>query len=128
MAESPVFTICPLYAKGYKDNLLKEKYGLSTYDIMEFNYPSDVSNSIDFYDKITYNVSEMVKYVKITTQDISPEVKSRHLRLKIFYDKIKGSNGVTYDHKDFFTSLIATNEFGRCHTLNIKSTIKTHLV
>ena len=48
-AELPVFTICPQYKKGYKKQLLKEKYKWDVSDIIKFNFPNEVENTRDFF-------------------------------------------------------------------------------
>ena len=127
-AEFPAFTICPQYRKGYKEKLLKNVYGLNVSDIMDFNYPSYLSNSQDFFGEVTYNISEFIKSVKISTADMQPDIKSRHLRLNILSDKIKDfRNGQLYNHSDFFTST-AHVYYGQCFTLEVKPTIKSFMV
>ena len=123
MDQCAVFTICPQYGKGYKENLLKEKYNLTGSNMRNFiNYPRN-EDSKHFFEKVTYDLSELVKSVKITTNDESPEFNSRYITLDVNSDGLVLSNGVKYEHEQFFRN-VNWLTFGRCYTFQITTDFK----
>ena len=127
MAELPTFTICPQYAKGYKKDLIKEKYNLTVTDIRKFKYPSYLKNSRQFFYEVTYNISEFVAAVEITTKVTLQNSKYRKLLLQIKSTNIEASDGNDYDHEKFFRIVNWVN-FGQCFTLKINEDIKKRMV
>ena len=87
-AELPVFTICPQYGKGYKENLLKEMYNLTASDMRHFNFPRN-EDTKQFFEKATYDLSELVKSVTIITNDESPKFNSRYITLDVNSDGLE---------------------------------------
>lgn len=117
----PVFTICPSFGKGYKQDLLNQKYGMSVSDARRLKYPSHVEDSRRFFYEVTYNISEFIKIIRITTRDYLLDTKSRHLIINLNESKIFGSNGVTFKNVNLVN-------YGQCHTFQVEAYVKRHLV
>ena len=120
-AELPVFTICPQYKKGYKKQLLKEKYKWDVSDIIKFNFPNEVENTRDFFYEVTYSISEFIKVVEIKSHE------SEVLKLAISNKGIQGSDGAFYKHEEFFSNATWIN-FGLCFTMKVPKLLKDHFV
>ena len=120
-AELPVFTICPQYKKGYKKQLLNEKYKWDVSDIIKFNFPNEVENTRDFFYEVTYSISEFIKVVEIKSHE------SEVLKLEISNNGIQGSDGTFYKHEEFFINATWIN-FGQCFTMEVPKIFKDHFV
>ena len=96
-------------------------------DARKLKYPSDLEDSRGFFHEVTYNISEFIKFIRITTRDYLPDTKSRHLTINLNQSKILGSNGMTYEIDVFFKNVNLVY-FGQCHTFQVEANIKKHLV
>ena len=64
-------------------------------------YPTDLENPRKFFHEVTYNASELIKQIDITTQYDLPETRSRKLKLQITNKRsINGSNGINYNFNE----------------------------
>ena len=95
-------------------------------DVLKFDYPNNLENSRDFYFEITYNTSEFIRFIQITTQDQMPEINSRHLMLDI-QDGVVLANGQKHRHHNFF-NITSWPNFGQCTSLELNSSIINNLV
>lgn len=120
--ELPVFTICPYYGKGYKKDILKEKYNLTAFDMRHFNYPRN-EDSKQFFNMATYDLSELVKSVKITTKDESLEANSRRFTFDVYADEVKVTPEIINKEEEIFQSINWVS-FGRCFTFEVLKEIK----
>lgn len=107
--------------------MLKEKYDLNAFDLLNFNYPKNLENSRDFYNEVTYGIFDFIKYVIIDTEDEFPADKSVQLKLTIKVEGIEGSNGNKYRFDDFFKNMSSIN-FGQCFVLDISPEIRKQIV
>ena len=119
--------MCPQYEKGYKKEMLQEKYSRTPRDVRKFDYPPKINNSREFYYEVTYNISDFIKSINMRLKDESEEIESRKLLLNINSKGIDASNGNSYDLEDFFSGLNWVS-FGQCHTLEIKDDIQKLIV
>ena len=129
-AEQPVFTICPAYARGFKAKLLNKKYGKNVTSILNFDLPKDLEGSKEFYEEITYNISEFIKFISFKTKDHLPNLPEKNVHVTKFdidHDGIKGSDGISYKHDDHFEETYWAN-FGNCFKLKIIPKFKSLIV
>ena len=125
LAEFPVFTICPQYEQGYKKSIIEEKYNSTVKDVRKLNYPN-VSNTREFFNEVTYNLTDFIKSVRFIVRDKSV-FNSWHLTLNINKNGIGASNGKNFKHEDFFEN-INWISFGQCHTLEANTNLKMSTV
>ena len=112
--EFPVFTVCPKYSNAFKYAILK-KDKLSPSDLRKFNYPKYV-DSAKYLEKISYNLSEVIKSISVLVQETSFGNNSTEFIL--FSSNIKMMN-----YTDQFY-----HHFGRCYTFQIPLWIQKLLV
>ena len=117
-AEIPSFTICPRYGKGFKENFVKNELGshVTITDIRKFNFPINASIDQGFFNRTTFNISELIKSIVITTKDKYKMVDD--YKIKLLFDNPNG----TLPARFFITNNMIN--FGRCFTLDIPSHIK----
>ena len=115
-AEIPSFTICPRYGKGFKENVIKNELGshVTITDIRKFNFPINASIDQGFFNRTTFNISELIKSIVITTKDKMVD----DYKIKLLFDNPNG----TLPDRFFITNNMIN--FGRCFTLDIPSEVK----
>ena len=96
-------------------------------DVAKFKYPTNLENSHRFFFEATYDVYDLIKSIEIETEGYFHGTKSLSLELEIQKDGIKGLDGNSYQHEDFFINKTYVS-FGQCFTLKISSAIKNQLV
>ena len=112
--EFPAFTMCPGYSIAFKSHVLKRDK-LTPSDLRKFNYPKYV-DSAKYLEKISYNLSEVIKSISVLVQETSFGNNSTEFIL--FSSNIKMMN-----YTDQFYP-----KFGRCYTFQIPLWIQKLLV
>ena len=85
--EFPAFTICPQYEEAYKKDILSQ-YGSDSAAIRGLNFPKNVNMSAnDFFDMVTYSISEIVKSgeIKVSNKE-KPGKKPGEGKIPIIVD------------------------------------------
>ena len=113
--EFPAFTVCPEFSSAFKSDVLK-KDKLTPSDLRKFNYPKHV-DSAKYLEKVSYNLSEVVKNISVNVQENSSGNNSTELIL------FSSNNIKMMNYTDQFYHL-----FGRCYTFQIPLWIQKLLV
>ena len=63
-AEFPALTVCPSYENAFKHDILAQ-HGVTANDIRNLRFPKNGLSSIDFYDMVTFNLTELLSEMQI---------------------------------------------------------------
>ena len=92
-------------------------------DIMNFNYPTNITDSGTFFHEVTYSIAEFIKSIQLRTEDHNPETNSVYTTLHILDKVIKTTGAVRYKHEDFFRNVTWPN-FGQCYTFSVSQELQ----
>ena len=120
--EFPTLTVCPDYFPAYKPGVL-HKYGMTTKDIKNFNYPSNITKSIsEIYHQSSHSIEELIEQIEISTIRKLNDSGANRFYLK-FSSKVAESylEGSAHflaqiDH-EYFWSVKNTTNFGQCYSM-----------
>ena len=120
--EFPTLTVCPDYTPAYKPEIL-HKYGMTTKDIKNFNYPSNITKSIsEIYHQASHSIEELIEQIEISTIKKVNDSGANRFYLE-FNSKVTKSylEGSAYflaqnDH-EYFWSVKNTTNFGQCYSM-----------
>ena len=120
--EFPTLTVCPDYFPAYKPGVL-HKYGMTTKDIKNFNYPSNITKSIsEIYHQSSHSIEELIEQIEISTMK-----KLNDSGTNRFYMNFSGKLGNSYfegsayflaqNNHEYFWSVKNNTIFGQCFSM-----------
>ena len=120
--EFPTLTVCPDYFPAYKPGVL-HKYGMTTKDIKNFNYPSNITKSIsEIYHQSSHSIEELIEQIEISTIRKLDDSGANRFYLK-FSSKVAESYSEGSAHflaqndHEYFWSVKNTTNFGQCYSM-----------
>jgi hypothetical protein len=95
-AEFPAITICPNYEIAFKSDILKA-YGSSAKDIRQMKFPKTNLTSLEFYQKVSHNLTDIVTKVSIRfKQKINNKYQLYSLYDPNVYNEVQNGSNVMY--------------------------------
>ena len=82
-AEFPSLSVCPSYFKAFKKDVL-HKHNTSASEVRKLQFPNTEHKSLDFYEMVTLDLTELLQSVELNFHENFPNTKTKKL---IFLDK-----------------------------------------